>query len=485
MLRNPNNRRPRSSYLEATGRPHWHTDDGPDHRVGTLGPAIPLNIRKMAFTALISFGAVIGAAQTARAQMVIEPSLLNDARTNPVVPSPGQVIVRLGGHVNWYAVAVQDSGDKTPGFKQAPYTFGTYLRLNPSVDGVAANGLKYGVFVDLWQDRPSAPGGGTGGSISAADRVRGNIYVRREWAYLGTDQLGTIRVGTGDPVGGLYQTGTFENFNDGAWNGDVPNEVSSNALPVWPFDLVGNLYTPTKITYLSPQFHGFEFGATYEPNTGNVDDFDGDCPAASTGCDRLSSSSDPADLGRRKDMLNIEMRYRGTFGPVGLATELGWFGSGHVGNDGVPIAQTVKYSGFNQGVLGVAVTYSGLTVGGHMMYGRFNNQWGLAPANGPNAFAWLAGASYTFGPLIVGASFYQYNFAGNSFQLLGPNIGMERDRGIALGGTYSLTPGVSLLFSALYGDRKENGFDFINQVAGPNNNVVTAKLISIGTQIRW
>jgi hypothetical protein len=478
-------RRAYCSHLESTAGPRGPARCGRKRGLGRLTPETRSSFRRLSVTALTSFGALIGASQMAMAQMTTEPSLLPDARSSPVVPSPGQVIVRLGGHVNFYAVGVSDSGDKGVGFKQDTYTFGTYVHLNPSVDGVAANGLKYGAFVDIWQERAVTPGGGTGGSISAADRVAGNLYVRREWAYLGTDKFGTVRVGTGDPVAGLYQTGTFENFNDGGWNGDVPNEVSANATPTWPFALVGNLYTPTKITYLSPQFHGFEVGASFEPNTGNVTDFDGSCSTAGTGCDRLSSSADPADLARRKDMINIEMRYRATLGAVGVATELGWMGSSHVGYDGVPVSGLVKYNGFNQGILGLAVTYGGLTVGGHLMAGRFNGQWGLAPANGPSAFAWLGGASYTFGPVIVGGSFFQYNSAGNSFQSLGPNVGQLRERGIALGGTLSLTPGVSLLLSALYGDRKESGYDLLDQVPGNINNTVTARLISLGTQIRW
>jgi predicted porin len=474
-----------SFHLESTAGPHGPARRAGKRGLGRLTPGIRSGLRKMSVTALTSLGALVGASQMAMAQMTTEQALLPDARSNPVVPTPGQVIVRLGGHINFYAMAVSDSGDKGVGFKQDQYTFADYVHLNPSVDGIAANGLKYGAFVDIWQERNSAPGGGTGGSISAADRVRGNLYVRREWAYLGTDALGTVRMGSGDPVAGLYQTGTFENFNDGGWNGDVENEISVNAAPTWPFALVGNLYTPTTITYLSPQFHGFEVGASFQPNTGNVSDFDGSCSTAGTGCDRLSASSDPADLARRKDMINIEMRYRASLGAVGVATELGWVGSEHVHNDGVPVASAVKFTGFNQGIFGLALTYGGVTVGGHLMAGRFNGQWGLAPANGPSAFAWLGGASYTFGPMIVGGSFFQYNSAGNSFQNLGPNVGQLRERGVALGGTYSLTPGVSLLLSVLYGDRKESGYDLLDQEAGNIHNVVTARLISLGTQIRW
>lgn len=410
------------------------------------------------------------------------------------VPEVGSIRVRLGGHVNFYAAALSDTGDRAPGFKQAQYAFGDYAHLNPSVDGVAANGLRYGTFVDIWNEKPIASGGGTGGSISNVDRTAGALYVRRAWVYLGLPTLGTIRVGSGDSPAGLFQTGTFENFNDAGWNGDVPLLISGNAAPIWPFALVGNLYTPTKATYLSPQYKGFEFGVSYEPNTSQFTTFDGACNVAGTGCARLSASNLAADLARRRNMVNPEIRYRGTFGPVGLAVEAGYMGSGKVAADpagpgNTITATTTRYRGFNIGIGGIAVTYGGLTVGGHVQAGAYNEQWGLAPAQGPDAFAWLAGASYAIGPVIVGGSFYQFDSAGASFTNFTPagrSVGQRRERGVAGGGTYTLVPGVSLFLSLLYGERKENNYDLLNNTIGSTaNNKTRSELISLGTQLRW
>ncbi len=410
------------------------------------------------------------------------------------VPQVGSIRVRLGGHVNFYAAAMSDSGDRAPGFKQSQYGFGDYVHLNPSVDGVAANGLRYGTFVDIWNEKPVAPGGGTGGAISAVDRNAGAPYVRRAWIYLGLPTVGTLRVGSGDSPAGLFQTGTFENFNDGGWNGDVPFLLTGNTIPTWPFALVGNLYTPTKVTYLSPQYKGFEFGVSYEPNTSQFTTFDGACPTVGTGCARLSASNLQADLARRRNMVNPEIRYRGTFGPVGVAAELGYMGSGKVaantaGPGATATSTSTRYRGFNIGIGGLAVTYGGLTVGGHVQAGAFNGQWGLAPAQGPDAFAWVGGASYAIGPVIVGGSFFQYNSAGASFvdfTPVGRTVGQLRERGIAAGGTYTLVPGVSIFLDMLYGERKESNYDILNNIAGSaNNNKTRAELISIGTQLRW
>ncbi len=177
--------------------------------------------------------------------------------------SPALGTVRLNGRFRFYAAVISDrdvdntaSGTATGNVnattgqgtasginKQANYTFGDFARLYPGFDGVAANGLKYGASLEIRQDQVSGAGGGIYGSISQQDRARSGLYFRREWGYIGTDQLGTIRLGSTDSPASLYMTGNFENFNDGGINGDVPGLVSGSAQTVWPFADIGNVYT--------------------------------------------------------------------------------------------------------------------------------------------------------------------------------------------------------------------------------------------------
>ncbi|MGI4798221.1 MAG: hypothetical protein ACRYG8_30090, partial [Janthinobacterium lividum] len=143
-------------------------------------------------------------------------------------PTPGTVVVRLNGRVRFYAYAAFD-GDASQGTattlanKQDKYGFAEYGRLYPGFDGVAANGLKYGASLEIRQDTTAPAGGGANGSISGQDPKRAGLYFRRVWGYLGTNEAGTIRLGSTDQPTSLYLTGNFENFNDGGWNGDVPN----------------------------------------------------------------------------------------------------------------------------------------------------------------------------------------------------------------------------------------------------------------------
>jgi len=477
-------------------------------------------MRKLLLASVAALGASVGVAQ---AQVVTLPTLMPS--TTPA-PAPGTITVRLGAKLNFYAGVLSDSGDKavaptggagatgpaTGTYKQANYEFGDYVRLYPSLDGVAANGLKYGVFAEIRHESGVGAGGGALGSISGSDTRNGLLYFRREYGYVGTNQLGTVRFGATDPTSGLFETGTFENFNDGGWNGDIEDFFSSSAAPSWPFMVVGAYYTTTKVVYLSPQFYGVDFGFSYEPSTSNVTPLDG-CsyaetippsvtPAGATtplnvssigsfgaSCARLSSSSRAADLARRRNTIDTAVRYRGTFGPVGIAATGGFIGSQHVNYDGAPPIP-VRYNGLEIGDFGTAVTIAGLTVGGHISFGRGNGaNAALEPVGAVPEFIWLAGASYTIGPVIVGASFFQTNVAGSS----GPtsagfasSVGQLRERGVAAGGTFTVAPGVSLFLDYLYGDRKENGVNLLgDSESSATHNQTRAQLIGLGTQIRW
>ena len=362
----------------------------------------------------------------------------------------------------------------------------------PGFDGVAANGLKYGASLEIRQDNASGAGGGVYGSISQQARQRGALYLRREWGYIGTDQMGTVRFGATDGPSGLYMTGNFENFNDGGWNGDVNNFPAPNAQVLWPFADVGALYTTNKVIYLSPQFYGVDFGVAYEPSTANVG------LGSSNGCngsDAIGPAFIPA--GGRAMPARDATAWPPPAPPTTPAGATRWMPAYAIvarsARSGSPPTWTIsaaarwqnsilptltgnrnQFDGLSVGIGGVAVTYAGLTVGGMAQGGRYNGQWNLAPTGSTDSVAWLGGVSYTFGPVVVGTSYYQYHSPGSSgpsgsgFGVAGatnvgfsPLVGQRRERGVAAGGTYSLAPGLALFLSYLWADRKENGFDLL------------------------
>jgi predicted porin len=476
-------------------------------------------MRKLLLATVAALGGLMGVAAVADAQSMSDTS--GQAFPTVAGPTPGTVTVRLNGRFRFYAVAVADRnsdvtaplttpatpGTSASGGRQVGYSFGSYARLYPGFDGVAANGLKYGASLEIRQDNGGAnarAGGGAVGSISGSNQGRGALYFRREWGYIGTDQLGTLRLGSIDSASSLYMTGNFENFNDGGLNGDLDGFASPNNQITWPFADVGNLYSTTKAVYLSPQFFGFDAGISYEPNTGAV--LNGNhCDSGlggSIGCERLGSTYNNAESGRRRNTIDALLRYRGTFGGFGIAATGGYIHSGNVkdisgerpfnSNRSTPgLGIRDNFDGLEVGDFGLALTYGGLSVGGKYQFGRFNGQWNLAPKGVADGEAFLGGASYTFGPVIVGAHYLNYKSAGDIGNAV---FGRQRkEQGIAAGATYSLAPGLSIFLSYVGTERKQSGYNFatgagVTPTAPGGNrdhNKVTAQVVGIGTSFSW
>lgn len=458
-------------------------------------------------------------------------------------PTPGTVVVRLNGRVRFYAFGAWDGdsnnnaagsptgvvnaagqGTLTGTNKQASYGFGEYGRLYPGFDGVAANGLKYGANLEIRQDQVSGAGGGQFGSVSTANRSRAGLYFRRVWGYMGTDQLGTIRFGSIDSPSSLYMTGNFENFNDGGINGDLPGVMPYTSITFWPFADNGSYYTTNKVVYLSPQLFGFDMGVSFEPNTANTNLGFG-CSANFTnpnfitqagamqpalgangnfttgpGCDRLYATPINSESGRRTNTFDTLIRYRGSFGPLGVAATAGYIGGSHVrDNSGQPFnsdprlgALRLNYDGTSVGDFGLAFTVGGFSFGGKYMFGRFNTVLGiLVPKGLPDGEAATVGASYTFGPMIVGAHGLYLKTAGDIGNAAQGRV--RREIGFAAGGTYSLAPGLSLFLSYVRFDRKQNGFNFVtgqgvtaaSPGGNPFSNRMTSQAIALGTALSW
>jgi hypothetical protein len=483
---------------------------------GMLGSAGLANAQTTpAPTPIITFGAV-PAQPGAIPQQVYAPFTSTPGPT----PAPSTLTVRLDGRVNVYLTAGSDSG-RNPGVvttaagtapvatntKLSDYSMQDYIRLYPSFDGVTANGLQYGGFLEVRQDNAVAPGGGLNGSISGATRSRGELYVRDDFVYVGTPQLGQIRLGSTYGASTLFITGNFENFNDGGWDGDLPATFTGDTQLPFPFPDQSALYTPDKVVYISPQIAGFDFAASFAPSSANVNEGEGNCAYANTaasasgvngpltagaavGCDATAATTVGAETQRVRDLWDAFARYRGAFGPIGLTAEVGGIFSGHVNYDGTaPLA--TRYSGMSLGDAGVQVTYGGLAVGGHVIGGRSNGTFSPEATNGKDSLAWLVGSSYAIGPVIVGASYYHLVAAGHE---AGPSAIFNRPLdvdGIAAGGTYALAPGMNVYLAYLYGEQHEKGTDLLTGVSSSaagfvytHNNTV-AQGAAVGLAFKW
>jgi outer membrane protein OmpU len=393
--------------------------------------------------------------------------------------SPGSITVRLNGRVNWYAGIEGSTLDNNSftGEKTSTDNFLGYLRLYPGFDGVAANGLHYGAAAEIRMN---------GGQSASAE----TLYVFQAYGYLGLPELGQISFGQENGPSVLFETGTFEGFNDGGWNGDIEGMIPGAAIAVYPFPDSGSAYdqASSKIVYLSPTFSGFQFAVGFTPNQ-TAENF---TPA-------VTSSATPISGGMPRNLIDIGGQYTKTFGGFGVQIGLDYTNAGQVANTGDPEG-VAGYKDLSIVSGGVTISYAGFTVGGNSSYGAFNMADGdtfqLEPDGGTAAVGWLAGAMYTTGPLVVGASFFRFNQTGDlpagidpgsgaTITSNGLTTGQQQNTGVAAGLTYTLVPGVNLFADYLYGVRQQGGYDFASGNAGVDNNRVQSQLFGVGTQIQW
>src|ERR1700733_10490588 len=253
------------------------------------------------------------------------------------VPAPGTIVIRLNGRVevdvtdNQTTVGTGRNANGSPnGYKLNPVGIGSYFRLYPGFDGLAANGLRYGASVEIRQNffagtTGTTNGGATGANASpSANSSAQTLFVRRAFTYLASDQAGLVRFGQGDGVIGLFDNCIFTSqcwdAGVGNFNGGPPLALSpGNVQPlfVW-LAQAGAEYGNNKIVYLSPQYFGFDFGVQYAPNMGNTEAMGAlstPCAQAGPSCINVSSGNDAT---RWINQVGVGLRFQQAFGPVDM-----------------------------------------------------------------------------------------------------------------------------------------------------------------------
>jgi predicted porin len=414
------------------------------------------------------------------AQPVSPPAQTGSGATPGYDISPGEITVRLNGRVNWYAGVEASSLDnnRITGVKTSTTDFLGYLRLYPGFDGVASNGLHYGAAAEIRMN-------------SGEEADEETLFVFQAYGYLGLPKYGQISFGQENGPATIFETGTFEGFNDGGWNGDIEGMIPTVANPVYPYPDSNpqNDQGTDKIVYLSPTFKGFQFALSFEPNF--VAENNGPVPV----------SLPTPTVGIPRNQIDIGAQYTKNFGPVGVQIGADWRTAGTVGFNGTE-PQTAPTNFHDLNILGggATITVAGLTVGGSTYFGSYNLGDGdleeAEPDGGTTAVAWMLGATYTVGPLIVGGNFFRTTLTGDipggidpgsgaTITSAGLTTGQQQNDGVAAGATYTLVPGVSLFLDYLYGVREQGGFDFQSGLAGNENNRIQSQLFGFGSQIQW
>jgi hypothetical protein len=427
-------------------------------------------------------------------------------------PTPGSFVVRLNA-ANWFYATIEgSSADRVspsntgvPGgsFKVAPYNILEYFRMYPGVDAMATNGLRYGAMTEIRENWSAQGYNAAAPAAASAYNSNSNpssgftctqtLYVRRAFVYLASDKVGIFRFGEGDSVTGTFDNGvtTFQNFDTGGWNGDTPGAVPGNMQATFPWiSQQGADYGSNKIVYFSPQFAGFDFGLDWAPNNVNGE---APCSAAGSACPSLSSSNaSTSDGARWMNQFRVGARYQGTVGPLAIYGMAAYIGSGHVDYTGAPPPEiggstwNGKYNNISAGDVGIALTFAGLTVGGHYLGGQINNVDSTNPQGAPQSQAWLIGVQYATGPFVMGASYYNYQYQGNPSLV---HVSQRYTDGLDVGATWNAAPGLYFFAQYLWTQQHQGDFNWVTSTAGGAGggleNTVQAQVFGIGTKVRW
>jgi hypothetical protein len=270
----------------------------------------------------------------------------------------------------------------------------------------------------------------------------------------------------------------------------------------------GAEYTNTKLVYLSPQFAGVSLGIQYAPSNSNQYGSDSAangalgqsitgsgigtglvCATATTGCPNLSAGPGILDGSRILNQTAIGTRYQGAIGGMGVLAYAAYEFSGHADYTGATTAAILgntvagskfnrQYDGLNFGNGGVALTYGGFTVGGNVIGGRLNGLLALTPQNGVDEIAYMFGAKYVAGPLVVGVAAERGNSQG-AVNLTG--ITQRRSQAIDVGFGCTVAPGFVVYAEYQYDTQYQGAYNFITGAIGSNaNNTVKVQGFLLG-----
>jgi hypothetical protein len=396
-------------------------------------------------------------------------------------PAPGSITVTFNALVESFFFFGRDDqanrASEATGQKYQNVAIGTYARLYPSFDGVLANGLKYGGAIEIRQNAQTGNNPTNAGGSPT-------FYAQREYVYVGADRVGRFYFGGQVPPTELFQVGNPVNFNDGGWDGDLPGFFVNGGIPYFIDDANDR---SAKLMYVSPQFFGFDFSVSYAGN---------DVGNSMNAATRLSQDTTLSEAGLRKNVVDAAIRYQTTFGPVGFKVNIGGTTATPINpcpTDAacpVPPGSGAGRRDYTLYAGGISLTWAGFEVDGHVDTGVFGPGLTTVTTGSTGTTAWIAGLSYTVGPLIVGASYYGFEsgyLKGNSTPT--QSVGGLSGYGVAAGGTYTLAPGASIFLDYLYGHQRANGWDFaadgLAGAPGPAHNSANSNGMGIGMAFKW
>lgn len=354
------------------------------------------------------------------------------------------------------------------------------------VSGKLANGLTYGAQISMnsngLEGRQVVQGRASAGKTTVA--------VDEMYAYIAHPRFGQVRFGDEDGVmGGLMNSGWVQGFGTGGVHGSWESFVTRQA-GARTTTAPGGIGDSSKIIYMSPQFFGFDFGASFSPNA-NVGEDTG-CPnnSASGYCDSAYAFTGARNFGIyaagpeqavKRNEIQAALRWRGNLAGVGLAATVGYIGSGAARDIAPNSGQQARiFNGLNIWQVGAQASAYGFTVGANYTWGDYNYFWGNTMRGDRPGEQITIGGQYTVGPFTIGSNFVTGSFEGGSRNTFGVNdagtaitstscrpatagvsnsCAGQRRWGMSVGGNYRLAPGMDLIAEWVHYSIREQGRD--------------------------
>jgi hypothetical protein len=449
-------------------------------------------------------------------------AMMGGAKAQPVKPvAPGTLVVHMNGYIQ-FGIADFGSTDNVVTssagtFKLNPITTNGDARIYPGFDGQTVSGLDYGAQIELRTAKSDAAQGAnqTTGTASGAVSGLDGLYVKRAYGYIGTVDGGFLRLGQTDSVFGLDQAGVIEAFGDGAqFNTDggigalLPTDAAVTGSNNFIYADTSNLYATDKVVYLSPAFAGLSAGFGYEPNSNGFKEGYGNCAAASSTCANTSSSPTAGDIGtRRKNTVDFAVQYALKANGFNTKASAGFIYGAPIGYDGPKVttagsALVRGYDNLEVYEIGAQTTFMNLTVGANIKAGQVLDGYKFKPKGTRDAVAYIIGASYVFGPYVIGASFFDSQTAGAYVPGATYTVGSNKfalgktlnEYGLAVGGNYVISPHLSLFAQYMYDHRHQignAGLDVSNSSTTAASQAEIAKgtsqanAVALGATFKW
>lgn len=413
--------------------------------------------------------------------------------------APGTIQIHLNGYLQFMIGVTGGNGSSggsvAAGTAWKNNSVGTMgdIRLYPGFDGMTANGIGYGAQIELRTATTNANGAGSNGNGTSTNGVN-SLYVRRAYGYLGTTDYGYVRVGQGDGAFSLLQRGVVETFGDGSqWTGDggLVSLLPAGAPTQFIYADQGALYTTDKIVYLSPSIVDpvlggkFSAGASYEPNSNGIKE-GGATISGPLG--QQNSAIPGGSSNRRQNTWDIMAAY--DVKVAGFATKIsgGYLTAKPLGNTTGRLA----YSPMGVFQAGAQTTYTGLftdadavTFGANIKTGSVADKYAFKKKGGRNALAYIVGGTYTNGPYVLGASFFdsQENNGTVGKEVEGHTLS---EYGVAVGANYIVAKPLSLFVQYMYGD--VHGAVATATTAGPGafpRGNAHVQAVAAGATFKW